>query len=284
MTAILLGWNPDPEDGWEPNYPSVRAELLRSGMCRQRRRADGLTRVAPGSDAWLVLQGIGAHGLLGHGFVVSGVFEDADGNSCIDVEFDALLEPGDHLQAGVLATLVQGIPWGEEFRFARPVPVAAEAAIRRVWTEHRPLDDIDPILPVPGAYPQSALTRVTMNRYERDTAARRICLAHHGFSCAVCHFDFEAVYGSVGQDFIHIHHLVPSAQLEPGYELDPIEDLLPLCPNCHSIAHRRSVPFSPAELRAFISEAGFIAGSVVTQAQLDSQSAARKLLAESSPL
>lgn len=279
MTAILLGWNPDASNLWEPNYPSAREELRRFGVVRARWTVGGLTAVPPGTDAWLVLTGRGARGLIGHGVVASNVFEDAGGR-WFDVEFDALLEQGDHLQAAVLSALVPGVPWEAEaaFRSARSVAEADGAAIRDVWAAHRPLDDIDPILPVPGTYPQSALSRISANRYERDPEARRICLAQHGFSCAVCRFDFEAVYGPEGRGFISIHHLVPASQLTPGYELDPVRDLLPLCPNCHSMAHRRSVPFTPAELRRMISRAGFIEGSIVPQVQLDSQADARKLL------
>ncbi|MBG6215891.1 5-methylcytosine-specific restriction protein A [Arthrobacter sp. CAN_A6] len=278
MTAILLGWNPDSRNDWEPGYPSVREELRRSGLVRQRWSVGGPTPIPPGSDAWLVLQGKGARGLIGHGVVASDTFEDSDGGGWIAVEFDTLLEQGDHIQAAVLSDLVPGVPWEANIRSARSVEPSDEAAIRDVWTGHRPLDDMDPILPVPGTYPQSALTRVSVNRYERDPEARRICLAQHGFSCAVCRFDFEAVYGPEGRGLISVHHLVPATQLVPGYELDPVRDLLPLCPNCHSMAHRRSVPFTPAELRRMMSGAGFIEGSIVTQVQLDSQAEARKLL------
>jgi 5-methylcytosine-specific restriction protein A len=59
-------------------------------------------------------------------------------------------------------------------------------------------------------------------------------------------------YGKVAEGFIEIHHLTPVSQLGPGYVIDPMNDLAPLCPNCHSIAHRRMPPFSIEEIRGFL--------------------------------
>ena len=43
-----------------------------------------------------------------------------------------------------------------------------------------------------------------------------------------------------GEGFIHVHHLKPLAQIGEQYELDPINDLRPVCPNCHAMLHRAS--------------------------------------------
>jgi 5-methylcytosine-specific restriction protein A len=160
----------------------------------------------------------------------------------------------------------------------QPVPEEQARAIRELWAECLPADENDPVLPVPGTLPQDALIRVGVNRYERNPHARRICVAHHGTSCAACGFSFEAAYGPEGEGFIHVHHLVPASQLGPGYELDPVGDLVPLCPNCHAMAHRRRVPYTVAELRAMRSSAGYISGSVVSQQELDAQAEARRIL------
>ena len=37
-----------------------------------------------------------------------------------------------------------------------------------------------------------------------------------------------------------------------GYDVDPINDLMPVCPNCHAMLHRRTPPFSVEELAASI--------------------------------
>jgi 5-methylcytosine-specific restriction protein A len=45
------------------------------------------------------------------------------------------------------------------------------------------------------------------------------------------------LYGKPGQDVIHVHHLRELARLRHDYEVDPISDLRPVCPNCHAILH-----------------------------------------------
>jgi hypothetical protein len=87
-------------------------------------------------------------------------------------------------------------------------------------------------------YPEGALCKVTVNAYERNPKARAACLAHYGRRCSACGFDFEAVFG-LGTNGIHVHHLRPLAEIRKGYEVDPIADLRPVCPNCHAVIHSR---------------------------------------------
>ena len=94
---------------------------------------------------------------------------------------------------------------------------------------------------------------VTVNAYERDSEARAACLRHYGtYVCQICGFDFAKVYGSIGREFIHVHHLRPVAVLghNGGDIIDPVIDLLPVCPNCHAMLHtRKPEPLTPEELK-----------------------------------
>lgn len=77
----------------------------------------------------------------------------------------------------------------------------------------------------------------TVIRYERDRGNRNECIAHYGYVCQVCGMDFEKTYGELGKSFIEVHHLHPVSQGER--KVNPIEDLIPLCSNCHSMIHRQ---------------------------------------------
>ncbi|MBS0234249.1 MAG: HNH endonuclease [Proteobacteria bacterium] len=72
----------------------------------------------------------------------------------------------------------------------------------------------------------------------RNGQARRLCIEHYGVTCFVCDFDFEETYGELGAGFIEVHHLDPIGSTTEEYEIDPIEDLRPVCSNCHRILHR----------------------------------------------
>lgn len=97
--------------------------------------------------------------------------------------------------------------------------------------------------------PEGAATRIGANRYERNPLARRRCIEAHGVVCWVCDFEFGAVYGSSGSGFIEVHHRVPVSSMGGEYRIDPVRDLVPLCSNCHSMAHRERPPTTPERLR-----------------------------------
>lgn len=86
--------------------------------------------------------------------------------------------------------------------------------------------------------------------HERDHGARLKCIEHYGCKCAICGFDFEAQYGDVGKDFIEVHHIVPISSTKGEHDVDPINDLIPVCSNCHSIIHRRRpYPYLPEDIK-----------------------------------
>ena len=86
-------------------------------------------------------------------------------------------------------------------------------------------------------YTEGAKKQVRVNAYERSPTARKACLSHHGYNCAVCKFNFQSNYGDIGKDFIHVHHLKPLALTEGAYKINAIADLRPVCPNCHAMLH-----------------------------------------------
>lgn len=77
-----------------------------------------------------------------------------------------------------------------------------------------------------------------VNRYERDPQARKTCLEHWGYNCTVCQLSFEEAYGQLGRSYIHVHHLLELSRTPPGYHVNPVNDLRPVCPNCHAMIHR----------------------------------------------
>lgn len=56
--------------------------------------------------------------------------------------------------------------------------------------------------------------------------------------CEVCGFDFEQVYGDLGEKFIEAHHIKPVSQMSEN-EKTNIEDIVMVCSNCHSMIHRK---------------------------------------------
>lgn len=99
---------------------------------------------------------------------------------------------------------------------------------------------------------EGALSKQTYNHYERSRKNRAICLLHHGFSCAACGEEMSSKYGILGSEIIHVHHILPVSQMEKPKRIDPINDLVPLCPNCHNVVHQKNPPVPVAELREYL--------------------------------
>lgn len=101
-------------------------------------------------------------------------------------------------------------------------------------------------------YPEGGVRRIEVNRYERNPVNRELCLAENGYSCKICGFDFEKVYGEIGHHFIHVHHIIPVSKTDKEYLINPVVDLIPVCPNCHAMLHQMDPPLLPEELRRLI--------------------------------
>ena len=87
--------------------------------------------------------------------------------------------------------------------------------------------------------------------YERSPQARRACLRHYGCKCSICGIDFGKEFGEEFSGVIEVHHLEPLSLSKGEREIDPIKDLVPLCPNCHKMVHRKAgKPYTLEQIRA----------------------------------
>ncbi len=94
-------------------------------------------------------------------------------------------------------------------------------------------------------------TRGALVTRERNLKARQECIGRKGYKCTVCGMEFEKVYGELGKGFIHVHHVVPVSARNGEYEVNPEKDLVPVCPNCHAMLHRKGT-ITVEELREII--------------------------------
>jgi hypothetical protein len=117
-------------------------------------------------------------------------------------------------------------------------------------------------LPLPEEIPDNApylegmARTIRVNAYERSRRGRAACLRHWGHHCCVCGFDFAKQYGANLRGFIHVHHTVPLSTIGQSYQLDPIADFRPVCPNCHAAIHTREPPFTIDEMKAMLEPHG----------------------------
>lgn len=86
---------------------------------------------------------------------------------------------------------------------------------------------------------------------ERSRFNRSLCLAFHGYDCKACGLNMRETYRGVKNNFVHIHHLNPVAA-KGITKPDPIKDMVPLCPNCHAVAHLKNPPYTVLEIKDMI--------------------------------
>ncbi len=102
------------------------------------------------------------------------------------------------------------------------------------------------------ALTEGAVQQVLVDAYERNPVARARCIEAFGAQCYICGFDFGAAYGPSAAGFIHVHHTKPLASIGEQHEVNPLEDLRPLCPNCHAVVHMTNPPRSIEEVKALL--------------------------------
>jgi len=280
VAAVILGCDSNGLVRWD--YQIVVERVAESGRAIARWCLEHRPDVSPGTEAWLLLHGSNeaGSGLIGHGVVASEPYQPAGaGDWFIAVTFDALLPLGEQIRPGVVADALPGDHWPEaDGPSMVALPPSYEPALRRLWRECGPTTAARAEV-VGGTFPPDAVSTVQVSRYERDPDARGICVAFHGTSCAACGFSFESAYGGSAPKALAVHHVVPPEMLDSGYQLDPVADLIPLCPNCHAVAHSVNPPRTVSELRNMNpAPSQAMRGEVVTTLALRAQEDARRIM------
>lgn len=121
--------------------------------------------------------------------------------------------------------------------------------VKDIYDETIYADEVDSEI----EYSEGKTKKVLVNSYERNPIARKKCIEHFGLSCQVCDFNFKEKFGELGADFIHVHHKIDISTIGVEYSVNPITDLIPVCPNCHSMLHKRKpIAYTVEELKSFM--------------------------------
>jgi len=270
QNSYLFIWNPNKWSQWtdpnnEPYIEKNIEELKNTGKVTLMWSCRSHKSIKPGDRAFLAKVGSAPRGIFASGKVVSEPFfshhwngEDKDVPRVL-IEFDTLLNPEkepiltvENLDKGNLSKQT----WTPQSSGISIRPEAVDELeeewfkfLRAQNIRYNPfLETIDTTI----TFVEGSATQVTQTRYERNIYARKECLKHYGYSCSVCDFNFESFYGSLGYKFIHVHHLKQVASIKQEYTLNPIHDLRPVCPNCHSMLHKQNPPLTIDELRDLI--------------------------------
>lgn len=269
MTTYLLTWNPHK---WYWENLAKNSDTVKKGKFKKDSWSCGNTKkIVKGDRFFLFKQGSESpKGIFASGFITKPSYKALHWDSekarqgittfFVDIKFDALLNPytDEILERDFLIKdkIFSRVNWNTQASGIEIKPEIAEE-LEIIWKEL--LSENELILPEEIeetdsiAIFEGAKKIITVNSYERNSKARKKCIEEYGANCSICGFNFNEVYGEeVAQSYIHVHHLKQLSEIGEEYEINPIEDLRPVCPNCHAIIHRRRPVYSIEEVKEFI--------------------------------
>ena len=264
MRTFLFLWNPHVWK-WESLNHNI-SEIENSGSTKLTWRVHGHKKIRPGDRAFLMRLGAKPKGIVATGEVVSASFPDEHWDTegiqthFVMIEFDVILDPKRSiLGLPILQEISSAYNWTPQPSGVEIPPEISEK-LESVWFNFLKKQGKLSTEPTvfsgkPDTHQDGRPSHVIVKRYERNPHARKACIDFHGYSCSVCEFNFETVFGKLGKDFIHVHHLEQLASVGKEHEIDPVQDLRPVCPNCHAMIHRKKNPYSIDELKAIIARA-----------------------------
>ena len=252
MSAYLYAWNPrrwnwkDLQEGIA--YVNNDERYDRPWRCRTR-------KIAVGDLFFLMRLGLEPKGIIGCGYVSSTAYErphwDPGKNakgikiSYTDLFFTVLSEnPIIHLEelnykfpnynwtpqsSGMI------IPDGIEYELSSIIQNDNKNRFSKQTKQFR-------------RYREGKPRIINYKTYDRSLPARQECIGYYGYDCSVCGFNFEAIFGDLGKNYIEVHHLKQIADIGEEYRIEPIKDLRPVCANCHRMLHKQRPALSIEEL------------------------------------
>jgi 5-methylcytosine-specific restriction protein A len=264
--CLILLWNPK-RWAW-PGIEDRIADVARGVRYVESWKIFGPKQIRIGMPFLVMRTGDDLRGIVASGIVVSPPHEteafDEPGKTqlSVAVQFDAILHPTDDLPLH-RDQLLQHSGLSDEFnapirRSGHVLSKELGTQLSQLWRNHlaaiRGFDDASP-LPFDereAFYSEGALRQLSINAYERSGKARDAAIRIHGTNCFVCEMNFEEVYGPIGKGFIHVHHRRPISESGGEHRIDPNTDLVPVCPNCHSMLHRRTPPYTVEEMKGMM--------------------------------
>lgn len=272
MATYLLTWNPNNWDWYDLIEDISKIETLGSYIVRWS-IGTNWQNIKIGDRVFLMCLGKSPKGIIGSGQVETNPFPDkhwdsskSDDARYIEAKFDILLHPDYQiimsekmLQHRVIDLHNYWTPQASGKLIDKRIAKRLETEwakflsnfgyISEIWHEEEiEVDELEQTT----LYKEGKARLVTSKTYERSRQAREKCLQEHGYQCCICEFDFEATYGELGKEYIHVHHIKPLSEIDEKYEVNPVKDLVPVCPNCHAMIHRGGVTRDIEEIKTLL--------------------------------
>ena len=258
MRTFLLSWNPD-QWPWDYLRDSI-AQVANEGYSDDHWSCGNRRDIDIGDRIFLIRLGVDPRGIVASGYVTSQAFNgphwdasraaNGDTSIFVNVRFDAITETPAIPVSELDQPPLDSVHWHTQSSGTQIDDITA-AAIERIWQSRISTQTI-PLLAITTTFTEGMRYQVVTTAYERSEGARRKCLQHHGYACACCGILLVNKYGPIANNFIHVHHRIPVSSIDDSYVVNPITDLVPVCPTCHAIIHLHDPPLSVDTVKELI--------------------------------
>lgn len=244
MNAYILTWNPSAY-AWD-NIDEDIDHIMDAGAIDFSWTCMS-SKPKPGDEFYLSRVNAKRRGIVARG-VVENLVKQVDSNynsrgisNLIEGKLYDLLNPNhsEILSIDKLRALLPDQVWNPR-QSGIIIKDSIVPAFRKLWKEFYVVTTKDFFEPSQEIIFEGGPIKQLSTKYERSPSARDACINFFGYCCQVCGLNFEEKYGTIGKDFIHVHHKNFLSALSGEHAVDPTEDLIPVCPNCHAMLHRKS--------------------------------------------
>lgn len=231
MSSYLLTWNPKRWD-WDDLLEYIK-KLKRAGFVTSRWSCGNSKRIQVGDRVYLIRLGKLPKGIFASGIVIKDSYEGvhwdeekaASGKKAkfVEVQWDILLNPESELIIS-LEQLKNEKPFStfkwETQSSGINIPDEIANALEQMLNikSARTFRLPEEVLAT-DKFVEGSIKQILVNAYERNAEARKKCIAHYGFGCSVCGFNFGKIYGEAGKVFINVHHLKPLSEIGKKYKV-----------------------------------------------------------------
>lgn len=256
MKTYLLTWNPNR---WAWDNLAKEANETSAGKTVVGRWSCGNTKqIQKGDRVFLVRLAAEPKGIVGSGWIIKPPYLDTHWSSekadkgeqglFIEAEWERLIDSNVDSPL-LLSKLPQG-KFGERSWTPQSsgIRISDEAAsgLEQLWARHVGTTALASVTTDTELAAMEGAERLALVRHRRREQSLRDAkvaearkLTDGRLKCEVpgCGFDFEVVYGELGRDYAHVHHLKPLGDRTTPSETK-LTDLAVVCANCHAMIHR----------------------------------------------
>ncbi|MDP2367701.1 HNH endonuclease [Rhodoferax sp.] len=248
LSSYLFLWNPNKDTRSFRGYEQVVADAS-VGKSYVTRWICPSQRPRPGDIAYMQRTGPKNNGVFARGVVTQGAHSQDDGMQVVCLSLDEFLPVGSELsRARIIAHSDYTSTWSP-MASGNVIPERILAAIETLWPPSTTIEpiplidtdafDVEELVGLEGEVLHRMIRHHKRERYLRDRKIADVLGSRGSLACQVpgCGFDFARAYGTLGEGYAHVHHLLPLAQRDSAQPTS-LSDLAVVCANCHAMIHR----------------------------------------------